>query len=142
MSDRFAGTNIVMWTVTANEDENLLLLKSGATLDYACIQKVLSCIYLENEGRHLCYNRFVDLSNLMEINTNLDLIRDLIQRYWKINKVDVDVKIAAYIPFGIMYSIFDFYIRESKGKNKGFILSESIDECAEYLCVDSELLLI
>ena len=130
-----------MWTVNVKDHENLILIRSGTTIDYADTLKALNQIYLDNEGRHSAYKRFVDLSNLKDMNTHFDSIIDQIQQYRKINQVDSDVKVAAYAPFGVLRAIIEIYVQEDGFGGNGFMVSNSIDECADYLSVDKELLI-
>ena len=129
-----------MWSVNVQEDEKLVLIKSGASLDFASIQHVLHQVYLDDEGRYSSYDRFIDLSKIDDVNAHFDSIRDQIYWYRKVNPSESDVKTATYLPFGILRAIVDIYVQEAGSENAGVMVTGSLEECAEYLCVDKALL--
>ena len=73
----------VLWTVTVNDQKNLILVKSDKKLDFINIQMMLNQVYLDNEGKYSWYDRFIDLSDLKNIEGNLGTIRDHIRLYQK-----------------------------------------------------------
>ena len=74
-----------MWTVTTNDHQNLILIKSDETLDFNSLRNVLKQIYFENEGRYSSYNRFADLSGLEKIEVDIDTLVSNVQVYRKVN---------------------------------------------------------
>ena len=129
-----------MWSIDIKEDQKLVLVKSGASLDYANIQKTLHQIYLENEGRYSAFDRFIDLSNIFDVNAHFDSIRDQIRWYRRANPHEDGVKTAAYLPFGILRAIVEIYVQEDAAENARLMVTGSLDACAEYLQVDKALL--
>lgn len=129
-----------MWNVTANDEEKLLLIKSDSTLNNFNIQNILHDIYVKGQGKYSSYSRLIDLTALTDIDANFDLIRDQVQWYRSANQVEADFKIAMYMPFGILQSFIDVYLQEVEDRGNRLLLSDSLDECAEYLSVDKELL--
>jgi hypothetical protein len=129
-----------MWTVTTNDHEKLILVKSDKKIDFINIQILLNKIYLENEGKCSWYDRFIDLSDLKDIEGNLSVIRDHIRLYQKLHALNDDVKFIVYSPFGFLRSIIEFYEKEDKSRGFKLQLSDSLDECADFLSVDKALL--
>lgn len=129
-----------MWSVTTNDVEKLILVKSDENLSFINIQMLLHQIYLQNGNNSSAYNRFVDLSELKKIDTNLDSLRDHIRWYRKVHLADDTVKMVAYLPYGIIRSIIEIYEQEAKEVGIKIKVSGSLDECATYLSVDRALL--
>lgn len=129
-----------MWSINIKEDENLILVRSGASLDYANIQQTLHQIYLENDGRYSSFDRFIDLSNIGDVNAHFDSIRDQIYWFRKANPYEDKVKTAAYLPFGILRAIVEIYVREDPAENAKLMVTGSLDECADYLRVEKAML--
>ena len=111
-------------------------MKSDEKLDFINIQAMLNKIYLEYEGKCLWYDRFIDLSDLKDIEGNLSVIRDHIRLYQKMRPLNDGVKFVVYLPNGFIRSIIEFYEKENKDSGFTLKVSSSLDECAEYLCVD------
>jgi hypothetical protein len=126
----------VMWTVNVNDQKSLILVKSNKKLDFINIQMMLNQVYLDNEGKCSWYDRFVDLSDLKDVEGNLGIIRDHIQLYHKMHPLHDDVKFAVYSPFSILRSMIEFYEQETQDSEFKLKISSSLDECADYLCVD------
>ena len=130
----------VMWTVTVNDQKSLILVKSDEKLDFINIQMMLNQVYLDNEGKYSWYDRFIDLSDLQNIEGNLGTIRDHIRLYQKMHPLNDDVKFVVYSPFSILRSIIEFYEQETKDSGFKLKVSSSLDECADFLSVDKVLL--
>ena len=129
-----------MWTVTTNDHEKLILVKSDEKLDFINIQAMLNKIYLEYEGKCSWYDRFIDLSDLKDIEGNLGAIRDHIRLYQKMHSLNDDVKFIVYSPFSFLRSIIEFYEQETIDSGFKLKVSSSLDECADFLSVDKALL--
>ena len=63
-----------MWTLNINEEKKLLLLKISDTLILNELSEILKAIYDENDGRFAAFNRFADLSDLKEIEIDIDTV--------------------------------------------------------------------
>lgn len=124
-----------MWTINVEDDKNLILLRSGESLSFIDFQNILSQMRLENKGKYASYNRFVDFSILREVNTNYDSIRDLIQKYREVNPIEDHVKIAIYPPSGFLRPIIEFYVQEKELNTAKYLVSSSLQECADFLSV-------
>jgi hypothetical protein len=129
-----------MWNVTTNDHEKLILVKSDEKLNFTNIQAMLNTIYLEYEDKCSCYDRFIDLSDLKDIESNLSVIRDHIRLYQKMRPLNDGVKFVVYLPFSFLRSIIEFYERETKDIGFRLKVSSSLDECAAFLSVDKALL--
>ena len=131
-----------MWTVTTNDHQNLILIKSDETLDFNSLRNVLKQIYFENEGRYSSYNRFADLSGLEKIEVDIDTLVSNVQVYRKVNPPKDDVKIAVFLSFGTTSALAQLYKMMTEDDAFGIQVFRALDECADYLSVDKALLWI
>lgn len=133
-----------MWTVTANHEQNLILIKSDETLDYDSLNSVLRQVYIENGDRYSSYNRFADLSDVKNFAIDLDTCLEIIRSHRSYNPPD-EVKLSLYFPFpaknivGAQSQLFNL-MAELEGID--IHISRSLDDCADYLSVNRELLVI
>ena len=129
-----------MWSYNINEEKKLLLLRISDTLTLNQLSDILEAIYSENDGRNAFYNRFVDMTDLKVIEIEFDTFSFYINRYRRLIKPDTPVKISLFIPENYIGGFPHLY--KSMLSNDQFLIeiSESLDECAEYLSVDKKLL--
>jgi hypothetical protein len=129
-----------MWTLNINEEKKLLLLKISDTLILNELSEILKAIYDENDGRFAAFNRFADLSDLKEIEIDIDTVSSRIHEYRRCINLDNPVKISLFIPQKYIGGFSHLY-KSMLGDDRFQIeISDSIDECAEYLSVDKKLL--
>ena len=129
-----------MWTLTADNDQNLILIKTDEIFDFDNLLKVLGKIYLDNDGMYSSYDRFVDLSDMLNIDVDLNTSIETIQNYRKVNPPKDDVKIAVYSPSGMMRSFAQVFKIMVKIDSPRLKVSSSLDECADYLSINTESL--
>ena len=129
-----------MWSYNINEEKKLLLLRISDTLTLNQLSDILEAIYSENDGKNAFYNRFVDMTDLKVIEIDFDTFSFYINRYRRLIKPDTPVKISLFIPENYIGGFPHLY--KSMLSNDQFLIeiSESLDECAEYLSVDKKLL--
>ena len=129
-----------MWTLNVNEEKKLLLLKLSDTLTLNELSEFLIEIFNKNDGRFAAFNRFVDLSTLIEINIDLDTVSSRVHEYRRKITPDIPVKISLFIPQKYIRGFS--YLYKSMLSDDLFKLEilDSLDECAEYLSVDKKLL--
>ena len=129
-----------MWTLNVNEEKKLLLLKLSDTLTLNELSDFLIEIFNKNDGRFAAFNRFVDLSTLIEINIDLDTVSSRVHEYRRKITPDIPVKISLFIPQKYIRGFS--YLYKSMLSDDLFKLEilDSLDECAEYLSVDKKLL--
>ncbi len=129
-----------MWALNINEETKLLVLKLSDTLTLDELSEFLNEIYDKNDGKFAAFNRFVDLSALREIKIDLDTVSSRIHEYRRKIKPDTPVRISLFIPQ--RYIVGFSYLYKSMLSDDLFKLEifESLNECAEYLSVDKNLL--
>ena len=129
-----------MWTLNINEEKKLILLKIYDTLTLDELSEFLKETYDKNDGKFAAFNRFVNLSALKEIKIDLDTVSSRIHEYRRKIKPGTPVKISLFIPQ--RYIVGFSYLYKSMLSDDLFKLEifETLDECAEYLSVDKNLL--
>ena len=129
-----------MWTLNVNEEKKLLLLKLSDTLTLNELSDFLIEIFNKNDGKFAAFNRFVDLSTLVEINIDLDTVSSRVHEYRRKITPDTPVKISLFIPQKYIRGFS--YLYKSMLSDDLFKLEilDSLEECAEYLSVDKKLL--
>jgi len=98
-----------MWTVTINNDEGLMLIKTGSVFDYRTLLELLDQIYIRNDGKHAHYDRFVDLTDLETIDIDIDTLTETAKSYRRLGHLPKEVKIAFHSPFGMAGSLAQIY---------------------------------
>ena len=129
-----------MWALNINEETKLLVLELSNTLTLDELSEFLNEIYDKNDGKFAAFNRFVNLSALKEIKIDLDTVSSRIHEYRRKIKPDTPVRISLFIPQ--RYIVGFSYLYKSMLSDDLFKLEifESLNECAEYLSVDKNLL--
>ncbi len=129
-----------MWALNINEETKLLVLELSDTLTLDELSEFLNEIYDKNDGKFAAFNRFVDLSALKEIKVDLDTVSSRIHEYRRKIKPDTPVRISLFIPQ--RYIVGFSYLYKSMLSDDLFKLEifESLNECADYLSVDKNLL--
>jgi len=129
-----------MWTLKINEEKKLLILKISDTLTLDELSDILKEIYMENDGKFATYNRFADLSDLKDIKIDFDTFSSRIHEYRRCINLDNPVKVSLFIPENYIGG-FPYLYKSMLSDNLFQIeISDSLDECAEYLSVDKKLL--
>ena len=129
-----------MWTLNINEEKKLLLLKISDTLILNELSEILKAIYDENDGRFAAFNRFADLSDLKEIEIDIDTVSSRIHEYRRCINLDNPVKISLFIPQKYIGGFSHLYKSMLSDEQFSIEISDSLDDCAEYLSVDKKLL--
>jgi hypothetical protein len=129
-----------MWTLNINEEKKLLILRISDTLTLNDLSEFLKAIYEENEGKFAAYNRFVDLSDLKDIKIDFDTFSSRIHEYRRQIKPDIPVKVSLFIPENYIGGFPYLYKSMLSDDQFQIEISDSLDECAEYLSVDKKLL--
>ena len=129
-----------MWTLNIIEEKKLLILKIYDTLTLNELSKILSAVYDENDGKNATYNRFADLSNLKEIEIDFDTASSRIHECRGQINHDSPVKISLFIPQKYIGGFSHLYKSMLSDDLFSIEISDSLDECAEYLSVDKKLL--
>ena len=106
-----------MWTATINDDESLMLIKTGSVFDYRSLLELLDQIYVKNDGKHAHYDRYVDLTGLETINIDMDTVAETAKLYRQRNHVPKGVKIAFHSPFGMTGSFAQILTRQQNTPN-------------------------
>ncbi len=129
-----------MWALNINEEKRLLILKLSDNLTLDELSDFLKEIYDKNDGKFAAFNRFVNLSALKEIKIDLDTVSSRIHEYRRKIKPDTPVRISLFIPQ--RYIVGFSYLYKSMLSDDLFKLEifDSLNECAEYLSVDKNLL--
>jgi hypothetical protein len=131
-----------MWTVTINDDESLMLIKTGSVFDYRTLRELLDQIYVRNDGKHAHYDRFVDLTGLETINIDMDTVAEAAKSYRQRNHLPKGVKIAFLSPFGMTGSLAQIYkFMTETDKLFDVQIFHSVEACAAYLQVDQSILM-
>ena len=100
----------------------------------------MKAIYTENGGKNAFYNRFVDMSDLKVIEIDFDTFSSHINRYRRLIKPDNPVKISLFIPRNYVKGFPHLYKSMLSNDQFKIEISDSLDDCAEYLSVDKKLL--
>ena len=129
-----------MWSLNINEENKLLKLKISDTLTLNELSDILKAIYIENDGKIAFYNRFVDMTDLKVIEIDFEILSSHINRYRRLIKPDAPVKISLYIPENYIGGFPYLYKSMLSNGQFSIEISNSLDECAEYLSVDKKLL--
>ena len=129
-----------MWTLNINEEKKLLTLKISDTLTLNELSEILKAIYTEKNGKNAFYNRFVDLSDLKVIEIDFDTFSSHTIRYRRLIKPDTPVKISLFIPENYIGGFPNLYKSMLSNDQFKIEISDSLDDCAEYLSVDKKLL--
>ena len=129
-----------MWTLNINEEKKLLILKLSDILTLKELSEYLKEIYDKNDGKYAAFNRFVDLSALKEIKIDLDTVSSHVHKYRRQIKPDNPVKISLFVPQKYIAGFSYLYKSMLSDDLFSIELSDSLEECAEYLSVDKKLL--
>jgi len=129
-----------MWSLNTIEEKKLLILKISDTLTLDEFSESLEAIYVENDGKFATYNRFADLSDLKDIKIDFDTFSSRIHEYRRCINLENPIKISLFISQKYIKGFS--YLYKSMLSNDLFSIeiSDSLDECAEYLSVDKKLL--
>ena len=134
-----------MWTVTANEAQGIILIKSDTRFDFPSLQKILSRIYLENDGKYASFKRFADLSAIDQFDVNLETFAENLHLYRQISPLGSDVKMAVYFPASTpstTKSLARLFMDVAENDALRIRVFHSLDACADYLSVDRKSLRI
>jgi hypothetical protein len=129
-----------MWSHNIVEEKKLLILKLSDTLTLNDLSESLKAIYDENDGKFATYNRFADLSDLKDIKIDFDTFSSRIHEYRRCINLDNPVKISLFIPENYIGGFPYLYKSMLSDDLFSIEISDSLDECAEYLSVDKKLL--
>ena len=129
-----------MWTLNINEEKKLLVLKLSDTLTLNELSEFLKEIYDKNDGKFATYNRFTDLSDLKDIKIDFDTFSSCIHECRRKIKPDNPVKISLFIPENYIGGFPHLYKSMLSNDQFSIEISDSLDDCAEYLSVDKKLL--
>jgi hypothetical protein len=129
-----------MWTLNINEENKLLILRISDTLTLNNLSDILKAVYVENDGKNVFYNRFVDLSDLKAIEIDFDTFSSQINRYRRLTKPDTPVKITIFIPENYIGGFPHLYKSMLSDDLFSIEILDSLDECAKCLSVDKKLL--
>ena len=129
-----------MWSLNINEEYKLLKLKISDTLTLNELSEFLKAIYIENDGKIAFYNRFVDMTDIKVIEIDFDTFSFHINRYRRLIKPGTPAKISLFIPENYIGGFPHLYKSMLSDDQFSIEISDSLDECAEYLSVDKKLL--
>ena len=129
-----------MWTLNINEENKLLILRISDTLTLNDLSDILEAIYIENDGKNVFYNRFVDLSNLKAIEVDFDTFSSHINRYRRLTKPGTPIKISLFIPENYIGGFPHLYKSMLSDDLFSIEILDSLDDCAKCLSVDKKLL--
>ena len=129
-----------MWSLNINEEKKLLILRISDTLTLNELSESLEAIYDENDGKFATYNRFADLSDLKDIEIDFDTFSSRIHEYRRQIKPDTPVRISLFIPENYIGGFPHLYKSMLSNDQFKIEISDSLDDCAEYLSVDKKLL--
>jgi hypothetical protein len=129
-----------MWSLNIIEEKKLLILRISDTLTLNELSEFLKEIYDKNDGKFATYNRFVDLSDLKDIEIDFDTFSSCIQEYRRCINLDNPVKISLFIPENYIGGFPHLYKSMLSDDLFQIEILDSLDECAEYLSVDKKLL--
>ena len=130
-----------MWTVTAKDDQKLMVIKSDSTLDRHSIEDMLRQIYMTDTGKYASYDRFADLSNVKDIDVDIDAVVATVRFYRQLKLPTKKVKVAVHLSFGMTGSLAQIYRLLTEHDTLFDVqIFHSVEECAEFLQVDQSLL--
>ena len=129
-----------MWSLDINEENKLLNLKIFDTLTLNELSEILKEIYDKNDGKFATYNRFTDLSALKEIKIDFDTFSSCVHECRSKITPDTPVKISLFIPENYIGGFAHLYKSMLSDEQFTIEISDSLDDCAEYLSVDKRLL--
>ena len=129
-----------MWTLNINEEKRLLTLKLSDALTLYELSEFLKEIYDKNDGKFAAFNRFVDLSALKEIKIDLDTVSSRVHEYRRQITPETPVKISLFIPQKYIGGFSYLYKSMLSDDLFSIEILDTLDECAEYLSVDKNLL--
>ena len=129
-----------MWSLKINEEKKLLMLRISDTLTLNELSDILKAIYIENDGKIAFYNRFVDMTDIKDIEIDFDTFSFHINRYRRLIKPDTPVKISIFIPENYIGGFSHLYKSMLSNDQFKIEISDLLDQCAEYLSVDKKLL--
>jgi hypothetical protein len=130
-----------MWTVTAKDDLNLMVIRSDGVLDYLTLQDLLRKIYVDEKGKYASYDRFADLSRVEDINIDVDTVVKTVHLYRRFKPPTNEVKVAVHLPFGMTGSLAQIYkILTETDTLFDLQIFRSVEECAEYLNDEQSML--
>jgi len=129
-----------MWTLNINEENKLLKLKISDTLTFNELSEFLKEIYDKNNGKFATYNRFTDLSDLKNIKLDFDTFSSCIHECRRKIAPDTPIKISLFIPKNYIGGFPHLYKSMLSNDQFSIEISDSLEECAEYLSVDQKLL--
>ena len=129
-----------MWKLNINDEKKLLILKISDILILSELSEILKAIYDENDGKFAAFNRFADLSDLKDIKIDIDTVSSRIHEYRGQIKLDAPVKISLFIPRKYIVGFSSIYKSMLSDDLFSVKISDSLDDCAEYLSVDKRLL--
>ena len=129
-----------MWSLNINEEYKLLNLKISDTLTLNELSEILKEIYDKNDGKFATYNRFTDLSALKEIKIDFDTFSSCVYECRSKITPDTTVKISLFIPENYIGGFAHLYKSMLSDEKFSIEISDSLDDCAEYLSVDKKLL--
>ena len=129
-----------MWTLNLIEEKKLLILRMSDTLTLNELSDILKSIYIENDGKIAFYNWFVDMTDIKVIEIDFDTFSFYINRYLRLIKHDTPVKISLFIPENYIGGFPHLYKSMLSNDQFKIKISDSLDQCAEYLSVDKKLL--
>ena len=129
-----------MWLLKINEKQKLLVLKISDTLTLNELSDFLIEIYDKHDGKYATLDRFVDMSKLREIKIDFDTFSFNINRYRRLINLENPVKISLFIPENYVGGFPHLYKSMLSNDQFKIEISDSLDDCAEYLSVDKKLL--
>ena len=129
-----------MWLLKINEKQKLLVLKISDTLTLNELSDFLIEIYDKHDGKYATLDRFVDMSKLREIKIDFDTFSFNINRYRRLINLETPVKISLFIPENYVGGFPHLYKSMLSNDQFKIEISDSLDDCAEYLSVDKKLL--
>ncbi len=129
-----------MWTLNINEEKKLLILKLSDTLTLDELSEFLKEIYDKNDGKFATYNRFTDLSDLKDIKIDFETSSSRIHECRRKIAPGTPIKISLFIPENYIGRFPHLYKTMLGNDQFSIEISDSLDECAEYLSVDRKLL--
>jgi hypothetical protein len=129
-----------VWSLNINEEYKLLNLKISDTLTLNELSEILKEIYDKNDGKFATYNRFTDLSALKEIKIDFDTFSSCVHECRSKITPETTVKISLFIPENYIGGFAHLYKSMLSDEQFSIEISDSLDDCAEYLSVDKRLL--
>jgi len=130
-----------MWTVTAIDDQRLMVIKLDGTFDYHSLEDMLRQVYMKDAGKYASYNRFADLSGVENIELDVDTVVETVRFYRQLKLPTNRVKVAVHLSFGMTGSLVQIYrLLTETDTMFNLQIFRSVEECAEFLHVDQSIL--